>query len=64
MVDGVVSKTVSSLSIRSRYPGRLGVVGELPHGADMEPATLNDARKLIDWLNLWVQLQPDEGEDL
>jgi hypothetical protein len=34
--------------------GRLEVVGSLPHGYKLEPATKQDAEKLISYLQNWI----------
>lgn len=36
----------------------LNVGGSIPHNADIMPRTVRDAKKLIDWLNEWIKLQP------
>jgi hypothetical protein len=40
----------STLSLSERRPDVLGVLGNLPHGAEIAPKTDGDRRKLIAWL--------------
>lgn len=57
-IDLVEPKTgrTSSLSIygqRKEYADKLGITGGLSHGALVEPNTVHDADKLIEWLKDW-----------
>lgn len=45
----------SNLHYSSRAPERLTVSGILPHGTELEPASVADAMKLREWLADWIQ---------
>lgn len=34
--------------------GGLEVIGSLPHQSIIQPASIVDAKNLIDWLTLWI----------
>lgn len=40
----------SSLGISDKSPDVLRVIGALPHGTEVKPATKKDAQRLADWL--------------
>lgn len=43
---------ISSLAITDKHSG-LEVVGVLPHNYVFEPASIEDADKMIEWLQNW-----------
>ena len=56
-IDLKRDQDVSSLGISEKNPGVLNVIGELPHGCQIAPRSLQSAQKLIAWLENWIERQ-------
>jgi hypothetical protein len=58
-LDSSVEADTSSLLVRS---GELRVVGVLPHNATIQPKTVDDATRLIEWLTDWIDTEATMDE--
>ncbi len=56
-IFGPEKNRTSSLGIYGKiFPNLIEVVGNLEHGSLIEPKTVQDASKLIEWLEGWIQV--------
>jgi len=54
-VDLKRGEGVSSLELSDKRPNVLTVLGNLPHGIEIAPRNVAAARKLIEWLQAWIE---------
>lgn len=50
----IIDSNDRSSTLDLGYDGEITVIGVLPHGSIIQPKTINDAHKLIVWLNEWI----------
>lgn len=51
------ASSLSTYGTRKEYADKLGITGGLSHGSLVVPKTVQDADKLIQWLQDWRQSQ-------
>lgn len=44
-------------TLEASKPDALTVIGEIPHGMDIAPRSVAAARKLVAWLERWIERQ-------